>query len=65
MEKTIVLALVLVVFMFAAAIATATLSIPEINTDQALSTEKKIFMGDPIDGDGPPGRITGAGSEIL
>jgi len=44
--------------MFATTIATATISIPEINIDQALSTEKSILYADPIDG-GPPGRITG------
>ncbi|MFQ5836660.1 MAG: hypothetical protein ACE5HG_02290 [Candidatus Bathyarchaeia archaeon] len=64
MKRIIALALVLVVFMFATTIATATISIPEINIDQALSTEKKIFMGDPIDG-GPPGRIIGAKGEVL
>ena len=58
MKRIIVLALVLVVFMFATAIATATISMPEINIDQALSTKKNIFMGDPFDG-GPPGRFTG------
>jgi len=58
LKRIIVLALVLVVFMFATTIATATISMPEVNIDQALSTEKSILYADPIDG-GPPGRITG------
>lgn len=64
MERIIVLALVFVVSMFATTIAVVTISIPEINTDQASSTEKNVLYGDPIDG-GPPGRIAGAESEIL
>lgn len=58
MRRIIVLALVLVVFMFATAIATATISIPKINIlGQALSIEKYVPLGDPIDGHQPPGTV--------
>lgn len=63
LKRIIALALVLVV---AIAISTAMISTPETNISyKTSSTETRIFAKDPIDDPGPPGRTTGAESQIL